>query len=425
MDNIGVGKRKKMEAGDQLNTEEYIKLGLIHSIHTSERKAFRACRRRWDWAYRQDYHPVVTPKPLEFGIAWHVAKQTWYDPDSWRADREMVAALTMATFMKTVNDQLKRYKELNGHPSDEVIKDYKERVDLGVQMLKYYTQKVSPKLDGNLTPLAVEIPFEVPLDFNCKCNACWDKFVIWSKEESHGKFVGNNGLTYNLNNFAPELNKFGGELWQFWLGLPVTFGGRIDAIFQDDIGRLLVVDWKSTARILDDVDEAAFLQLDDQVGGYVAALYKLGRPADGFIYHEQRKAVPTKPEKLSRAYKGKLYSTNKAGAYEYDSYVKEVMVNDEFAYRYGLYDEFIQFLKGPNAPKFYQRHTIYKTQIQLENFWNDLILEAKDILGNPRIYPQASRFSCNSCMYRQPCEGQNRGEDYKYTLDSMFIRDRA
>lgn len=397
-----------------MKIDEYIKAGLFHSIHTSERKAFRACRRRWNWSYREGYHPMVTPKPLEFGIAYHSAMETWYDPEMWRGDRELQSDLAIATFDKVVRDQLKTYTELNGNPTEEVLADYRERVELGVSMVRYYTKQVSPLLDVGLTPLAVEIPFEVPMDMWCKCDTCWkiyDKYVLTEA---------------NTRN-PYELEEGIRQAWRIaeWKGLPVTFGGRIDAVFQDMEDRILVFDWKTTARILDDVDESAFLELDDQVGGYPVALYKLGRRVDGFIYHEQKKAVPGAPKMLKRAYGGKMFSTDANAAVEYSTFVNTVMNEDLRAYNMGLYDKYLELLSGPMAPKFYQRHVIYKTSTQMDNFWEDLKLEAQDMLNDPRVYPQASRFSCNTCLYRQPCEGKNRDEDYLYTLNSMYLQDKS
>lgn len=393
-----------------MNVKELIEQGLFHSIHTSERKAFRGCRWRWDKTYRQHYQPFVMPKPLEFGIAWHSAMETWYDPDMWLTDRNTQYLITVETFIKVVHDQLKRYEELNGAPDEETLKDYVERRQLGLKMLDYYCKRVSPMLDKGLTPLAVEIPFEVPMDFNCKCDACWKLWIkdIWTKQ-------GLSAEPFNTKKWETERDS--------WDGLPVTFGGRIDAIFRDEKDRILVFDWKTTARILDGEDEAAFLQLDDQVGGYPVALYKLGRQVDGFIYHEQKKAVPEPPQKLKRPYKGCMYSTNKDAPVEYDSYLNTVMNEDTYAYNNGLYDKYLELLAGPMAPKFYQRHTIFKTDTQMENFWQDLILEAKDMLNNPSVYAQPSRFSCNSCLFRQPCEGRLRGEDYEVILNTMYVRE--
>lgn len=388
-----------------MDLDSYIENGLVHSVHTSWRRAFRSCRRRWDWAYRQGFHPKTMPTPLEFGIAYHAAMESWYDPDTWLKDRIGRSKLAIEVFRNTTKEQFERYVELNGYPNDEVIEDYRERVRLGGRMLEYYTNKISPILDKNLTPLAVELPFEVYLGFNCTCYQCWNLWCKWQDE-----------------NDPAEAGQ--GPDKSLWSGLPATFGGRIDAVMQDEQGRVLVFDWKTTIRILDDYDEAAFLELDDQVAGYVVALTMLGRQVDGFIYHEQRKAVPETPKPLKRPYKGRLFSTDRTAAMEYETFINTIMKEDFLAYQAGAYDEYLEFLSGPMKPKFYQRHTIYKTNIQVDNFWNDLVNEAKDMLQDPRIYPQPSRFSCNSCLYRTPCEGQNRGEHYQYTLATMYIGDQ-
>lgn len=412
-----------------MEIQSYIDKGLIHSIHTSERRAFRGCRRRWDWAYRQNYHPTVTPAPLEFGIAYHVAMETFYNPDTWYEDNWTKSRNAIDAFKDTVQDQYSRYIELNGRPEDKIIEMYQNSLKLGIEMVKYYTTKISPKIDQGLTPIAVEIPFEVSLGFNCDCAQCkvrWksspDGIAHHDKwqEETYKYFINKARDPEKARQFCATESNY----WKLWAGLPVTFGGRIDAIFEDEQHRVLCVDWKTTSRILDDYDEAAFLELDDQVAGYPVALRKLGRRVDGFIYHEQRKAVPEKPSQLKRVYKGRSFSTDKNAPMEYETFVNTIMAEDLRAYNMGFYDEYLEFLQGKMAPKFYQRHTIYKTDTQIENFWADLINEAKDILGNPRVYPQPSRFSCNSCMYRVPCDGQNRGEDYQYTLESMYTESR-
>lgn len=385
----------------------YIELGLIHSVHTSERKARRGCPRRWNWVYNEGYHPPTSHRNLEFGIAWHIAMETWYDPDAWHKDRDHQRQLAVSAMTDEIDKQLKMYMTHNDSIEDQVIQDYDERMQLGIQMMNYYAQKVSPTLDVGLTPLAVEIPFEVELGFNCKCKRC---MKLWIESP------------FYIPDFGARAWSSVGEYFKAWPGLPVTFGGRIDAIFQDDEGRLLVFDWKSAQRLMDDIDEAAFLQLDDQVAGYPAALHKLGRPVDGFIYHEQRKAVPQVPAPLKRPYKGRLFSTDKNAPVEYTSFVETISKDDLNAYAAGLYDEYIQYLRSPMAPKFFQRHTIYKSPTQIENFWNDLVTEARDMINNPLDYPTPSRFSCNSCAFRVPCEGKNRGEDYRYTLDTMYLR---
>src|SRR4051812_45444806 len=97
-----------------MDLKEYIDLGLCHSIHTSERKAFRSCRRRWSWTNREMYYPRTTPAPLEFGVAFHAAMEKFYDPRTWFQDFTVKQSLAMLEFKKVIDEQFAKYKKLNG-----------------------------------------------------------------------------------------------------------------------------------------------------------------------------------------------------------------------------------------------------------------------------------------------------------------------
>lgn len=389
-----------------------IKLNLYHAIHNSETKSFRGCRRRWAWVYRDGYYPRVTPKALELGIAFHNAMETWYDPELWNhPDRNEVSkALAMATFAKVVKQQLKTYEKLNGPASDEVKSDYKERRDLGLKMIKYYADEISATMDGDFTPIAVEVPFQVPLGFKCTCERCFKKWIESDIASREINAVGN----MDQSEYYQYFKKIFG-------GLPVVFGGRIDMIIQDKNGRLYIWDHKSAARILDEDAESSFLQLDDQVARYCAAMHILGHPVAGFIYSEIKKAVPEEPQRLVRALKGKNFSVSKNANTDYKTFLETVKKHDSDAYDAGLYDDYLTWLKL-EGPIYFQRHQIHKNKFEITETWNNLIEEAKDILSDPRIYPQPGRFSCTTCAFKTPCIGKNMGEDYIYTLDSMFDR---
>lgn len=387
---------------------EYIEKKLHHSIHTSGRKSFRSCRRRWFWTNVEMYYPRTTPAPLEFGVAFHAAMEKFYEPLTWHQDIKIRQSLAMMQFKMTCDEQIKNYKRMNGELDLAKQEEYENRLTLGLHMIKYYTENVSRYTDVGFTPVEVELPFEIAIlspegeAIWCKCKHCWRKYSKWLKSN------------------YPEFENSEEAYWQQdWQGLPVTYGGRLDMLAVDELGRYWVYDWKTTSRILDEDAESSFLTLDDQVSSYLWALRSLGLNVVGFVYVEIRKAYPSPPKELSRLYKGRKFSTSKTEFSTPEQYRKFVEENDPLAYAQGLYDEHIGWLKS-EGPKFHQRHQIHKNDKEIEMAGYNIWLEAQDMTQNPRIYPQPGRFSCNTCLFKQPCIGMNQGEDYVYTLDSMF-----
>jgi len=208
---------------------EYIDKGLVHSLHTSERKAFRACRRRWDWVSRQMYYPRTTPAPLEFGVAFHAAMEKFYEPTTWHMDVSVRLGFAIVEFQRVCAEQFKKYKLLNGDPDQKIYDEYAERITLGVGMLKYYATTVSVYTDVEFTPVAVEIPFEIAIlspnkePLWCRCDICWRRYAKYHKIEE-------------ATDLWKELN---------WQGLPVTYGGRLDMLARDNTGRMWIYDWKA------------------------------------------------------------------------------------------------------------------------------------------------------------------------------------
>lgn len=385
-----------------MELKEYIDLKLSHSVHTSGRKSFRSCRRRWFWTTVEMYYPRTTPAPLEFGVAFHAAMEKYYDPRTWHQDIMIKQSLAMMQFKMACDEQIKNYKRMNGELDLAKQEEYEGRLTLGLHMIKYYTENISRYTDVGFTPVEVELPFEIAIlspegaPIWCKCRHCRRK---WKKYQG-----------------AEEVTD---AYWESWKGLPVTYGGRLDMLATDDLGRYWIYDWKTTSRILDEDAESSFLTLDDQVSSYIWALRSLGLNVVGFVYVEIRKAFPTPPKELSRLYKGRKYSTSKTEFSTPEQYRKFVEEHDSLAYAQGLYDEHLGWLKT-EGPKFHQRHQIHKNDKEIEMAGYNIWLEAQDMTQSPRIYPQPGRFSCNTCLFKQPCIGMNQGEDWRYTLDSMF-----
>lgn len=403
---------------------EYIDKNLVHSIHVSERRSFRGCRRRWSWIFQDLWYPPTTAKPLEFGVAYHKACEFWYDPDFWGNDRDIRKIETLHVFRVECEKQLKDFKskvatgQVQQYETDEEVeRDYKERIELGQGMLQEMF-KTSAELDHDTyAPVGVEVKFEVPItDENgqtiwCKCNRCWKRWVEYAKPEVDGEPCTD----------PVKVDNWDGDTYKHWKGLPVTYGGRIDMLAQDIYDRYWIFDWKTAARLStgDPGSPDDYLWFDDQITSYCWALWTLGIDVAGFVYHEQKKAMAEEPEPLKRPYKGALFSQNRQKTYDYEVYKKTVSENDPQGYAAGLYDEYIQFLEDNNV--FYKRHTIHRNEEELKAAGIQIAWEADDIT-NPktRLYKSSGRYSCGFCAFKEPCLAKDRGEDYLYALETLF-----
>lgn len=405
-----------------MNVNEYIELKLVHSLHTSGIKSFLGCRRRYNWIFNEMYYPHVTAKPLEFGVAYHEAMETYYSPETWSwvrnpYKRPIVIARAIKAFRDKCLEQKNNYLKIYEDLDPVVRKDYEERLELGAGMLQYHLEAIYP-YDQNFVPIAVEVAFEVPIvnpdtaeQLWCRCNQCWTRYLAWGSSRSEDEVRVLQGRYGNW--FEQDRS--------IWGGLPVTYGGRVDMLAQDMDLHYWIYDWKTAARLHSDNDE--FLDLDWQITSYVWALrLKLGLDIVGFVYHEQKKGYPQPPEPLAsgRRYKGKLFQAGKTLDTNYPIYLATVRENDPEGFADGSYDEYLQYLQD-NPPRYAERFEKYRNAEEMLQAGRDIYQIACDIVDpNLRIYPNSGRFGCQTCAFRQPCVGQNRGEDYKYTLETMF-----
>lgn len=367
----------------------------MHEIHTSERRSFRGCRRRHNWAYVEGYTPNETPKPLEFGIAFHEALAVFFDPETWaetNAEEKLINAIEV--FTRICEEQRVKFltvtnqRELTDADGD----DYRERIELGIGMLTHYAREIHPRGDTWFKPVAVEVAFEVPL---------YDPESGYQLECHNSPKCGQKHENYGTDSL-------------------VFYAGRVDMLVEDiHNGGYFVWDHKTAAQLAYD---DGFLQLDDQVGSYCWALsVVLGLDIRGFVYAEYRKGYPGPPEQLKRATGGRSFSINKTQATNLSIFEAHVKEFDTVAYDEGKYDEFLAFLRSGEAPRYQQRFPIIKSPTELKNIGEMLTLEALDMIDpNLRIYPSVGRYGCQNCAYRQPCVAQFMGEDHIYTLESLF-----
>jgi hypothetical protein len=335
----------------------------------------------------ENYYPKMQAKPLDFGVAYHEGMEAFYEPSRWSFPTEIKVELAIKAFVDKTQAQRKKFLANmdNSYIEADVQADFDERVELGKGMIRYHAERVSPREDGHWKPIRVEIAFQVPINH---------------------PVTGEPLTCSNPKCRHPA-------------GAPVVYAGRMDCLGEDQYGDYWVVDWK-TARSLSLTDE--FLQLDDQVGSYVWACNVLGLPVRGFVYHEMKKGFPQPPQKYKVRRLGCLFSVSKMQDTNYDLYLETVKNEDTEAYEAGAYDNFLNWLKA-EGPQFYQRFQIIKSPAELDSIAKNIGWEALEMI-NPEtyIYPSPGRFSCSFCAFRQPCMGKNNGEDFVYTLDTLFDR---
>jgi hypothetical protein len=367
-----------------------------HEQHTSEDRSFRSCRQRWDWAYRQGYVPDRRQKALENGIVFHEGLQVFYTPETWEtttAEEKLQASID--TIVRCCEEQRAFFLSLSNQeklafPDGD---DYSDRIDLLIEMMTWYARNVHPEQDNWFRPVMVEVAFQVPLT---------------DPQTGEQLYCSNPGT-------QP------GQCGQNHpVGAPVTFDGRVDMIIEDKLyGGYFAWDHK-TAGIL--MTEDKVLHLDEQVLGYMWALRdSLGIDVRGFLYCEYRKDYPKPPELLTRRYKGKLFSTTKDQPTTYSIFKAWVEKYDPEGYNEGCYKEYLDFLRSKDATVFHKRWTILKTPTELANAGRDIANQAAEMVDpRLRIYRSANKMQCKTCPYYQPCRGQLAGEDYLYSLNTLF-----
>src|SRR4051812_33896880 len=238
-----------------------------HEIHTSEIRSFLGCRRRWNWAYRERIVPEISARPLQFGIAFHIAMETFYNPETWsETSPEEKTQRAIDAFIKECERQRNEFLKSTGQTKllEADGDDYTARIDLGIGMLEWYGKQIHPEHDKWFKPVMVEVPFQVPIKnpetgepLTCKA-----------------PLVGTSPPSPDIE-YSPEFKEWQESEGQrtcgqvHGYGAVVTFDGRIDAIMQDLVnGGYLLWDHKSAAQIRRD---DRLLHLDPQVNGYTWA----------------------------------------------------------------------------------------------------------------------------------------------------------
>jgi hypothetical protein len=337
-------------------------------IRTSDRKKFKECRLAWDLGskIRQDLEPIAVRTPLDRGTEIHAGLERWYDPALWGGTQGARRALAQIAFHQA-------WKELGG------------------QMLDNYFSWSEPR-DRDLTPVYTEIEFEVPVTIPVTGLTLPPEFGLNVSTQPAS-------LTYHGN--------------------PIVYQGRIDLIVQDKDGYYWLVDHKTAARFEDTTE---FLIRDEQCKSYAWAIQRmLGINVRGVIYNELYKGAPSEPKRLNSTRKGLSFSTNRQQDTNFELALETFKREDRAALRAGLYDDYLTFLKT-EGKEFVRRSRITYTDEMLDILGGQICMEAIDMLSNPSIYPNPTRWNCRWCDFKVPCEALLDGQPIDWMKDTMFAK---
>lgn len=329
------------------------------AIHTSDRKTFKDCRRKWDLSsrIRQNLAPKKVNDKLWLGSGVHYSLEHYYGNDEG----------LISSFNDWADQEVMRMKEEQNGLWQEQQDMLKEQRELGIGILEHYkkfAKKEDPKYFEKV--IETEVSFEVPI-YNNKGN------------RTHG-----------------------------------VYRGTYDGIVQDSDGFYWLLEHKTASRISTD-----HLPLDEQVVSYMwAAQQEYGIELEGVIYNILLKKIPTKPRELKSGGLSKAKNIKTT----YNVYVNALKehYNGSENVPWEEYESILDHLKDKDN-EFFWRKKLTKTQEEINDIGRRIYQEYKDMTDpNLSIYPRPSRDCIWKCDFREVCIAMNQGADYQYMLDTMY-----
>lgn len=335
-------------------------------IRTSDRIAFKRCRRRWGWQshMRGNLTPTETASPLWYGSGFHYAMEDFHGKREWPS-----ATAAFEAYVKATYKQAKVLGKLLPH-------DWAELTMLGRGMVDYYTN----------TWLVARDPLR----------------TYWHN--------GVPQVEVNIHIPIPVKSPFYDQ---------VFYGLTIDRVIIDDDGFLWLVDYKTAKRI-----QTQFFQTDPQISAYMwAAAAYYDRPIAGFIYQQHRKDVPLNPRLLGT---GKL-STDRRQNTTHRHY-RRCLINQYGAVERAPIEnvDFLNWLneqEDDTRDRFVQRNRIYRNEHQAQAEGTKIMLEMEEMLNMELpLYPNPTRECGHLCSFNSACVSMDDGSDYTQELKWGFTQ---
>lgn len=338
-------------------------------ISTSDRSAFRACRRKWNWSshLKQSLHPLSQRHPLWFGSGGHHVLEDLHGQQLYRTPEDAVDDYIQATVQHYGLENLPPTVEQDTMLMKRIFQHYK----VGWLKMRKRDPLKTYVIGGEPQ---VEVPFEftIPLPVEVLKASGYDR---------------------------------------------VIYRGTLDRVVIDEDGYLWIQDYKFVARFTN----PEHLEIDSQIGVYLwAASYIYRRPVLGFIYTQFKKDGVEPPRELKDGTLSVAKDQNTCHALYRAALVSKYGEGAGSGWPEKNVEclNFLASLEEDEADKFIRRDRVTRSMEMMQSEANKIIAEVSDMLDPKlRIYPNPSMMHCTAmCSFMQPCLEMDRGENYKSTL---------
>lgn len=336
------------------------------SIHISDVRTFRQCRRRWAWSspLRQNLEPVVPYVPFFTGRAVHAALEFYYrdgTPFSESLDR----------YLHSEEVNMMQLGEL--WPQEALA--FEEQVQLIRDILNHYglwqEQDDKTYCDKNLEFITLETAFDIPMP----------------------TMTGRASRALRL-------------------------GGRFDGVVKHiPTGTYWIWETKTTRSVS---ELTRSLQNDEQCGTYMYAASKaLHVPIVGVLYNIIRKKPPSEPAIISNGGLSKNRNVDTT-SFGYIHSIRKLYPDWSDETIMEMYGDVLASLME-NEQKFFMRYPVYRSEQEITLLMEGIYQTAREMVS-PRtaLYPAPSWMNCNFCAFRAPCLTLNAGGDYNVLLNEEY-----
>lgn len=217
--------------------------------------------------------------------------------------------------------------------------------------------------------------------------------------------------------FLANEQRFEIPLWsnsRHKITLASIFDGVVESLHD---GKYYLWEIKTTRSIAERLKQ---LDLDAQTDAYINGAQRvLGVPLAGVVYTLIRKKVPDAPKILKDGTLSLDARQDTSAAW----YLDAVKAHHSDWGKAQISMQYGAFLDGllQSANRYFARIVVNRSQAALNDSWLQLQAAAREMI-NPRIpiYRNES-YSCNYCLFRDPCIAKRDGRDYEDQLARNYV----